>query len=137
MILGIGVDLVEIARIKQAIERQGGHFLRRVFTEREIAYCSKMRVPGPHYAARFAAKEAVAKAFGTGIGHRMAFVEIEVCHLETSAPFIQLHGNAETFARERGARKIHISLSHTASCAAAQVVIEGSDHGVGVAPPSA
>ena len=125
MILGIGVDLVEIERIDLAIERQGDHFLRRVLTDREIAYCSKMRTPGPNYAARFAAKEAVSKAFGTGIGERLGFLDIEVCHADSGAPFIVLHGPAAEFARERGVEKIHLSLSHTDKCAVAQIVIEG------------
>lgn len=127
MILGIGVDLVEVERIDLAIERHGEHFLHRVFTEREIAYCSPMRTPGPHYAARWAAKEAVAKAFGTGIGERLALQEIEVCREESGAPFIVLHGNAEAFSQERGVRKIHLALSHTATSAVAQVVIEGGE----------
>lgn len=126
MILGIGVDLVDVARIDAAIARHGEHFLRRVFTEGEIAYCAKMRAPGPHYAARFAAKEAVAKAFGTGIGDRLALNEIEVCREEAGAPFIVLHGAADDFSRERGVVKIHLSLSHTAASAVAQVVIEGA-----------
>ena len=126
MILGIGVDLVEVERIDRALAQHGEHFLHRVFTEREIAYCAGMRAPGPHYAARFAAKEAVAKAFGTGIGERLGLVEIEVCREENGAPFIRLHGPAAEFARERGVRKIHLSLSHTAGCAVAQVVIEGA-----------
>ena len=124
MILGIGVDLVEVERIDQSIARHGAHFLQRVFTEREIAYCSKMRTPGPHYAARFAVKEAVSKAFGTGIGAKLGFVEIEVCREESGSPFVLLHGTAVEFARERRAGKIHVSLSHTATCAVAQVVIE-------------
>lgn len=128
MILGVGVDLVEVERIDHSIARHGTHFLHRVFTEREIAYCSKMRTPGPHYAARFAAKEAVSKAFGTGIGAQLGFVEIEVCREEAGAPFIVLHGPAAEFARERRARKIHLSLSHTATCAVAQVVIESEEN---------
>ncbi len=126
MILGIGVDVVDVERIDQSIERHGGRFLDRVFSENEIAYCSKMRIPGPHYAARFAAKEAVSKAFGTGIGAQLSFLEIEVCHGESGAPLIVLHGPAAEFAQARGVRKIHVSLSHTATCAVAQVVIEGS-----------
>ena len=125
MILGIGVDLVEVERIDRAIERHGEPFLRRVFTEKEIAYCAGMRAPGPHYAARFAAKEAVSKAFGTGIGERLALHDIEVCREESGAPFIVLHGAADEFARERGVGKIHLALSHTAASAVAQVVIEG------------
>ena len=125
MILGVGVDIVDVARIDQSIERHGEHFLNRIFTGDEIAYCSKMRAPGPHYAARFAAKEAVSKAFGTGIGEQLGFLEIEVCHGESGAPRIVLHGPAAELAQERGVRKIHVSLSHTAQCAVAQVVIEG------------
>ena len=125
MILGIGVDLVDVERIDRAIERHGEHFLHRVFTENEIAYCAKMRAPGPHYAARFAAKEAVAKAFGTGLGEHLALHEIEVRHAETSAPFIKLHGASAAYAQHRAVRKIHLSLSHTATSAIAQVVLEG------------
>jgi holo-[acyl-carrier protein] synthase len=77
-VLGIGVDLVEVARLEQSISRQGERFLRRVFTANEIAYCSAMKSPGPNYAARFAAKEAVAKAFGTGLGAQLSFQDIEV-----------------------------------------------------------
>ena len=124
MILGIGVDLVEVERIDRAIEQHGEHFLRRVFTEAEIAYCAKMRAPGPHYAARFAAKEAVSKAFGTGLGEHLALHEIEVRHTETNAPFIELHGASAAYAKKRNVRKIHLSLSHTATSAIAQVVIE-------------
>ena len=127
MILGIGVDLVDVERIDRAIERHGEHFLHRVFTKNEIAYCAGMRAPGPHYAARFAAKEAVSKAFGTGIGERLGFQEIEVCREESGAPFIVLRGAAGEFARERGVQKIHLALSHTATHAVAQVVIEGAD----------
>ena len=126
MILGIGVDLVDVERIDRAIERHGEHFLHRVFTKNEIAYCAGMRAPGPHYAARFAAKEAVSKAFGTGIGERLGFQEIEVCREASGAPYIVLRGPAGEFARERGVQKIHLALSHTAAHAVAQVVIEGT-----------
>ena len=129
MILGIGVDIVEVARIEESIARHGEHFLRRVFTEEEIAYCSKMKTPGPNYAARFAAKEAVSKAFGVGIGAELGWLEIEICRQENGAPFIALHGQAADFARLRGAGEIHLSLSHTAACAVAQVVIVRSGAG--------
>ncbi len=123
MILGIGVDIVEVARIEQSIARHGERFLHRVFTEDEIAYCSKMKSPGPNYAARFAAKEAVSKAFGVGIGAQLGWLEIEVCRGENGAPFIVLHRHGAKFARSHGAGEIHLSLSHTATCAVAQVVI--------------
>ena len=125
MILGIGVDLVEVARIEQSIARHGERFLHRVFTDGEIAYCSKMKSPGPNYAARFAAKEAVSKAFGVGIGAQLGWLEIEVCRRETGEPFIALHRNGAELARQRGAGDIHLSLSHTAAFAVAQVVIAG------------
>ena len=127
MIIGIGVDIVDVGRIDGSIARHGEHFLQRVFTANEIAYCAPMREPGPHYAARFAAKEAVAKAFGTGIGEKMSFLEIEVCRAESGAPSIVLHGATGDFANECGVSKIHLSLSHTAGCAVAQVVIEGDE----------
>ena len=125
MILGIGVDLVEVARIEQSIARHGEAFLHRVFTADEIAYCAKMKSPAPHYAARFAAKEAVSKAFGTGIGAQLGWRDIEVRRDESGKPSIVLHGGGADFAKARGARTIHLSLSHTAACAVAQVVIEG------------
>ena len=124
MILGIGVDIVEVARIEGSIARHGDRFLHRVFTEEEIAYCSKMKTPGPNYAARFAAKEAVSKAFGVGIGAELGWLEIEVRREENGAPFIALHRHGADFARLRGAGKIHLSLSHAAAYAVAQVVIE-------------
>ena len=125
MILGVGVDIVEVVRIEQSIARHGDHFLQRIFTEDEIAYCSKMKSPGPNYAARFAAKEAVSKAFGVGIGAQLGWLEIEVRRKENGAPFIELHRGSAEFARIRGVREIHLSLSHTAAYAVAQVVIEG------------
>jgi holo-[acyl-carrier protein] synthase len=125
MIVGIGVDLVEVVRIEQAIERNGDRFLNRVFTADEIAYCSKMKSPGPNYAARFAAKEAVSKAFGVGIGAQLGWLEIEVRRKESGEPFIVLLRDGADFASLRGARAIHLSLSHTATYAVAHVVVEG------------
>ena len=125
MILGIGVDLVEVARIEQSIARHEDAFLQRVFTADEIAYCAKMNSPAPHYAARFAAKEAVSKAFGTGIGADIGLLDIEVRRDESGKPSIVLHGGGGDFAKARGVRAIHLSLSHTAAHAVAQVVIEG------------
>jgi holo-[acyl-carrier protein] synthase len=127
MILGIGVDLVEVARIEQAIARHGEPFLHRIFTADEIAYCSKMKSPAPHYAARFAAKEAVSKAFGTGIGAQLGWHDIEVRREESGKPSIILHGDGAALASARGAREIHLSLSHTTAYAVAQVVIDGGD----------
>ena len=127
MILGIGVDLVDVARIERAIGRHGDAFFQRIFTADEIAYCSKMKSSAPHYAARFAAKEAVSKAFGTGIGADFGWLDIEVRRDDSGKPTIVLRGNAADFAKARGARAIHLSLSHTAAHAVAQVVIEGGE----------
>lgn len=121
-IVGIGVDLVEVERLAAAIGRHGQPFLKRIFTDREIAFCG---VRHERLAARFAAKEAVAKAFGTGIGAAMAFHEIEVVSEETGRPGIVLHGTAADTAAARRVTDIHLSLSHTHSHAIAQVVIVG------------
>ena len=121
-ILGIGVDLVEVERLAAAIGRHGQPFLKRIFTDREIAFCG---VRHERLAARFAAKEAVAKAFGTGIGAAMAFHEIEVVSEESGRPGIELHGAAADTAAARGVTEMHLSLSHTHSPAIAQVVIVG------------
>lgn len=112
-VLGLGVDIVETARIKAAILRHGEAFLERVFTADEIEYCAAMRDPHPYYAARFAAKEAVSKAFGTGLGSEMAFREIEVRRKESGEPFIVLSGTAADTAARMGIREVRVSLSHT------------------------
>ena len=114
-----GIDLVENARIATAIERGGVIFLRRTFTDAEVAYCQRHRDPAPHFAARFAAKEAVAKAFTTGIGEAAAFREIEVVHLPGGAPAIVLHGAAAATAAAQGITGLQISLTHTDHYAAA------------------
>lgn len=122
-IVGIGIDLVENDRIARSVERLGDRFLSRIFTAGERDYCGKMREPVPHYAARFAAKEAVAKAFGCGIGAEMEFHEIEVTRSESGAPEVLLHDKAKATAEARGVSQIFLSLSHTDSSSIAQVVV--------------
>jgi holo-[acyl-carrier protein] synthase len=122
-ILGIGMDIVETKRIAESLERFGDRFLNRVFLEGEIAYARSMKFPHLHLAARFAAKEALSKAFGTGIGHEMGWKDLEIVRAPSGAPRVQLHGRAESFARERGVTEIHVSLSHTADYGTANVVI--------------
>jgi holo-[acyl-carrier protein] synthase len=124
-ILGIGVDLVEIERIQNSLDRFGERFMKRVFTDGEIAYCQSMRFPAYHFAARFAAKEAVSKAFGTGIGKVMGWRDIDVHKKGTGEPFLVLHGGANNLARDRGMKSSWISLSHTDHHAMAMIVIEG------------
>ena len=121
MNLQTGVDLIEVERIAQAVEKHGERFLHRVFTENELAQVGDMI---PSLAARWAAKEAVAKALGTGIGD-VAWVEIEVLRGEGNAPQLLLHGNAKRLAEEQGLSKWAVSLSHTQEHAIAMVVAQG------------
>lgn len=124
-VLGIGMDIVETKRIAESMERFGDRFLHRVFLEGEIAYARSMKFPQLHLAARFAAKEAISKAFGTGIGHEMGWRDLEIVREESGAPRVVLHGKAAAFAKERGVKEVHVSLSHTAEYGAASVVIVG------------
>jgi holo-[acyl-carrier protein] synthase len=124
-ILGVGIDIVETKRIADSIERFGDRFLHRVFVEGEIAYSQSMKAPHLHLAARFAAKEAISKAFGTGIGAQLGWRDLEVVRMPGGAPQVVLHGRAETYAKSRGVREIHVSLSHTAEYGAATAVIVG------------
>jgi holo-[acyl-carrier protein] synthase len=118
-----GIDLVETGRIGRIIERQGEAFLRRVFTAAERAYCDSHANATASYAARWAAKEAVAKALGTGIGADASFVEIEVVRSANGQPRIQLHGNTAATAKRMGVSEVRISLTHTEQYAAAIAVI--------------
>ncbi len=124
-VVGIGVDLVECARIQHSLDRFGDRFLRRVFTEGEIKYCMSMKFPARHLAARFAAKEAVSKAFGTGIGKAMGWRDIDVHKKPSGEPFLVLGGGAEKLARERGVTNALITLSHSHEHAVATIVLEG------------
>ena len=122
-VLGIGVDIVETTRIQSSIERFGDRFLRRVFTQAERDYCSAMPFPARHYAARFAAKEAVSKAFGTGIGSQIAWRDVEVRRKEPGEPYILLHGSAEALAASLGVRQALISLSHSDNYSVANAIL--------------
>ncbi|MEP6936551.1 MAG: holo-ACP synthase [Chthoniobacterales bacterium] len=125
-VLGIGVDLVENARIEHSLERFGERFIHRVFTAGEIEYCQSMKYPSRHFAARFAAKEALSKAFGTGIGRAMGWRDIDVRRQPSGQPFVVLEGGAKTLAEQRGASAIWISLAHTDHHAIATIVLEDS-----------
>jgi holo-[acyl-carrier protein] synthase len=125
MIVGTGIDLMEIARIGRSIERYGSHFLERVYTAAEIAYCQrKRRNAAESFAARFAAKEAAAKALGTGIGFGVTWREIEVTREPRGRPMVQLHGRAAEIAREMGVRTSSLSITHTATHSMAMVILE-------------
>jgi holo-[acyl-carrier protein] synthase len=123
-VLGIGVDLVENARIEHSLKRFGERFLKRVFTPGEIEYSQSMKYPARHLAARFAAKEAVSKAFGTGIGKAMGWKDIDVRRKPSGEPFVILEGGAKKLAEERRISKVSITLSHTEHHAMAMIVVE-------------
>lgn len=125
MIVGTGTDLIEIARIEETIERHGERFLRRVFTEGEIAYCNrKQRTAAESFAARFAAKEAGAKALGTGISQGVSWRELEVRRRPGQRPELELHGRAAERAQRMGVRRISLSLTHSRDMALAVVILE-------------
>ena len=124
MILGLGTDIVEVARIASSFQRHGEMFLNRVLLPDEIAYCLQHRQPAPFIAVRFAAKEAIAKAFGTGIGAQLGWLDIEIFRRESGEPFVVLHGNGEKLFSERGVKKLHISLTHTENYAVATAILE-------------
>ncbi len=126
MIVGTGIDLADVDRVRALIERHGGRFLARVLTEAERAYCERYRDPAPQVAARFAAKEAALKALGTGLDHGLSWQDVEVERAESGAPSLLLHGRAAEFARERGAERTHLSLSHDRGAAIAVVILEGN-----------
>jgi holo-[acyl-carrier protein] synthase len=123
-VLGIGVDLVECARIQHSLDRFGQKFLNRVFTEGEIEYSMSMKFPARHLAARFAGKEAVAKAFGTGIGKAMGWRNIDIRKKPSGEPFLVFSGPAQELAKQRGVTSALITLSHTDHHAMASVVLE-------------
>src|SRR5712671_117851 len=123
-IIGIGVDLVECARIQRSIDRFGDRFLHRVFTEGEIEYSMSMKFPARHLAARFAAKEAVSKAFGTGIGKTMGWRDIDVRKKPSGEPFLVFSGPAQELATKRGVTAALITLSHTEHHAVACIVLD-------------
>ena len=123
-VLGVGVDIIETERIERSLERFGERFLHRVFTDGEIAYCQSMKYPARHFAARFAAKEAVSKAFGTGIGKTMGWRDIDVRKKPSGEPFVMLDGGAKSLADERNVHGVWISLSHTNHHAVAMIALE-------------
>ena len=124
MILGTGVDIVSVGRVRGILDRQRIRFIERVFSPEEQRYCNAHRDPAPHYAVRFAAKEALLKALGTGWSSGIRWVDVEVCREEGKAPVIRLHDEAARIAARMEVRTIHVSLSHSDENAVATVVLE-------------
>lgn len=122
MVIGHGVDMIEVARIARMVERHGHRFLERVYTPTEQAYCKDRKRIFEHLAARFAAKEAVLKALGTGWSAGIAWTDVEVLHEASGRPRIELHNAAAREASRLGVSSIHISLSHTDASAIASAI---------------
>jgi holo-[acyl-carrier protein] synthase len=124
VIVGIGIDLAEVSRIREAIERHGQRFIQRIYTEKEIAYVERKANKYERYAARFAAKEAGMKAVGTGWKRGVRWRDFEVTNLPSGRPTLQLHGEAAKFAESLGVRNIALSITHTAAEGMAIVILE-------------
>jgi holo-[acyl-carrier protein] synthase len=125
MIVGSGIDLVEIARIQHSVQRYGARFLDRIYTGNEQAYCMRKRASAESLAARFAAKEAGAKALGTGISRGVNWLEFEVTREPGGRPGLEFHGRAAQIAARLGVTQVTLSLTHTSDLAMASVVLEG------------
>ena len=125
MILGVGIDIIEVARVKASHERFGERFLNRILHADEIAYCLSHKNPAPFLAVRFAAKEAISKAFGTGIGASLGWQDMEIRRKDSGEPFVVLHGKGKKLFKSRRAKRLLVSLSHTANYAAVTAVLEG------------
>jgi len=124
MIVGTGIDIAEVPRIRQSIERFGDRFLGRIYTEGERRYCDSKANRAERYAARFAAKEAAMKALGTGWNHGVRWRDCEVVRLPGGRPTMTFHGKAGEFATRLGMKHAALSISHTAEQAIAQVILE-------------
>ena len=124
MIVGSGIDMVEIPRIQESLDRYGKRFLNRVFTASEQAYCLRKRNAAESLAARFAAKEAGAKALGTGISRGVSWLEIEVVREPGGRPNTRFHGRAAEFASRLGVARAALSITHTSDLSMASVLLE-------------
>jgi holo-[acyl-carrier protein] synthase len=124
MIIGLGIDVEEVERVKGAMVRQGERFLKRIFTEKEQAYCEQFKDKYERYAGRFAVKEAAMKALGTGWSRGVRWVDIEVLRPKGRRPTLELKGEARKIADKLGVKNIAISITHTPKQAMAQVIFE-------------
>ncbi len=124
-VIGIGLDIVETERLKQTLARFGDRFLERVFLPAEITYAQNKARPYLHFAARFAAKEAVSKALGTGIGAQLSWHDMEVTRAETGKPSLRWHGAGLSLAESLGVTEVFLTLTHTDHYAAAQALLVG------------
>ncbi|MBT4226004.1 MAG: holo-ACP synthase [Verrucomicrobia bacterium] len=124
MILGTGIDIVEVERIRASHEKFGERFTQRILLPAEIEYCLRHNNPAPFLAARFAAKEAISKAFGTGICAKLGWHDMEVAKHDSGDPYVVMHGKGLDLLRERGGDLVHLSISHTAAHATGMAILE-------------
>jgi holo-[acyl-carrier protein] synthase len=124
-ILGMGVDLAEVGRIREAIARHGDRFIQRIYTPKEIAYVERKANRYERYAGRFAAKEAGMKAIGTGWRGGVSWQDFEVANMPSGRPTLRLHGEAAKVAEKMGVKNVWLSITHTAELGMAQVILEG------------
>ena len=135
--VGIGIDIIDISRVRAVIERHGDRFSRRIWTGAELAESTTRDDPLPYLAGRFAAKEAVLKALGTGLSGGIRWVDVEILRGDRGAPFVRLEGEAERQAARLGISRIFVSISHSEAQAAAQAVgvggpgVDGADGALG------
>ena len=126
MIIGTGIDIINVERLERAVTRYGERFIRKVFTDAETAYSGNRVRRFEHLAARFAAKEAVLKALGTGVARGALLRDVEVINNAAGKPEVMLHGATRRLAEERGVARLHLSLSHTDRLAVAQAIAENA-----------
>jgi len=126
-LVGLGTDIVDVERIRRVYERQGDRFLQRVYTEEELDYCLKMKHPHKHLAVRFAAKEAISKAFTTGIGAEFGWKSASIYKGERDEPLVRLDEKGEALLKKVGATHIWISLTHTETLAQAVAALLRDD----------
>lgn len=124
MILGTGIDIIEVDRIRQSYAKFGDRFIQRILRPAEIAYALSHRDAAPFLAVRFAAKEAISKAFGTGIGAPLGWQDMEVARKPSGEPYVILHDKGLVLLAERGGRIVHLTLSHTENYATAMAILE-------------
>ena len=129
MIAGIGVDIVDIARVEALLSRYGNRFLARVFTEGEAGYAMSCARPAERLAGRFAVKEAVMKALGTGKSHGILWKDIETVRARGGRPTVRLYGNAANLAKQKGNASVHVTIAHDGGKAVAFVVLESGETG--------
>ena len=124
MIFGTGIDIIEVDRIKNSIQKYSDRFKKKIFTQKEIDYCHSQADPAKHFAARFTVKEAVLKCFGTGMTGGILWKDIEVGKLNSGQPVLNLHGNGKKLFDKLNLKHIHVSITHDKTYAAAHAIAE-------------